>query len=89
MKFAPKNSREISWFFHNFVPKNPVKFDFFFPDLSEALSLAAIFVLSHDTYNLDDQVISRVTTPWSFYMKQHFTQDKLFFLIYKALTVSD
>ena len=35
----PQNSREISWFFHNFVFKNPTKFDFFFRDLSEALSI--------------------------------------------------
>ena len=32
----PRNYREIGWFFHEFVPKNPVKFDFFFCDLSEA-----------------------------------------------------
>ena len=32
-----RNYREISRFFHEFVPKNPVKFDFFFRDLSEAL----------------------------------------------------
>ena len=68
----PRNSR-IGRFFREFVPKNPVKFDFFFRDLSEALSFAAIFVLSHDTYNLDDHVISRVTTPWSFYMTHHYT----------------
>ena len=37
VKFAPKNSREISRFFREFVPKNPAKFDFFFRDLSEAL----------------------------------------------------
>ena len=34
---CPENSREIGWFFREFVPKNPVKFDFFFHDLSEAL----------------------------------------------------
>ena len=33
----PRNSREINWFFHDFFPKNPVKFDFFFRELSEAL----------------------------------------------------
>ena len=33
----PRNSREIGRFFREFVPKNPVKFDFFFRDLSEAL----------------------------------------------------
>ena len=32
----PQNSR-IGRFFREFVPKNPVKFDFFFRDLSEAL----------------------------------------------------
>ena len=35
----PQNSREIVLFFRDFVPKNPAKFDFFFRDLSEALSL--------------------------------------------------
>ena len=33
----PRNSREIGWFFGEFVPKNPAKFDVFFRDLSEAL----------------------------------------------------
>ena len=33
----PRNSREIGRFFHEFVPKNPVKLDFFFRDLSDAL----------------------------------------------------
>ena len=33
----PRNSHEIGWFFREFVPKNPTKFDFFFRDLSEAL----------------------------------------------------
>ena len=32
-----RNSCEIVWFFCEFVPKNPVKFDFFFHDPSEAL----------------------------------------------------
>ena len=31
------NSRKIGGFFHEFVPKNPANFDFFFRDLSEAL----------------------------------------------------
>ena len=35
---CPEKSREIGRFFHNFVPKNPAKFDFFFCDLLEALS---------------------------------------------------
>ena len=34
---SPENSRAIGRFFREFVPKNPVKFDFFFRDLSEAL----------------------------------------------------
>ena len=34
---CPENSREISRFFHEFVPKNPAKSDFFFRNLSEAL----------------------------------------------------
>ena len=34
---CPENSRAIGRFFHEFVPKNPAKFDFFFRDLSEAL----------------------------------------------------
>ena len=33
----PQNSREIGRFFPEFVPKNPMKFDFFFRDLLEAL----------------------------------------------------
>ena len=33
-----RNSREIGRFFRDFVPKVPAKFDFFFRDLSEALS---------------------------------------------------
>ena len=33
-----RNSCEIGRFFHEFVPKNPAKFDFFFCYLSEALS---------------------------------------------------
>ena len=33
----PQNCLEISWFFREFIPKNPAKFDFFFRDLSEAL----------------------------------------------------
>ena len=36
---CPENSREISRFFREFVPKNPTKFDFFFRDLSEALNV--------------------------------------------------
>ena len=32
-----ENSREIGRFFHEIVPKNPAKFDFFVRDLSEAL----------------------------------------------------
>ena len=35
----PRNSREIGRFFRKFVPQNPAKFDFFFRDLSEALSM--------------------------------------------------
>ena len=45
VKFTPKtpeNSREIVRFFHEFVPKNPAKFDFFFRDLSEALIITFI-----------------------------------------------
>ena len=34
----PENTREIRWFFCEFVPENPVKFDFFLCNLSEALS---------------------------------------------------
>ena len=34
---CPENSHEIDRFFHEFVPKNPTKFDFFFCGLSEAL----------------------------------------------------
>ena len=33
----PRNSREIGRFFREFIPKNPMKFDFFFRDLLEAL----------------------------------------------------
>ena len=33
----PRNSCEIGRFFHEFVPKNPAKLDFFFRDLSDAL----------------------------------------------------
>ena len=36
-EICPENSREISRFFREFVPKNPAKFDFFFRDLSETL----------------------------------------------------
>ena len=36
-RLRKKNFREIGRFFHEFVPKNPAKFDFFFHDLSEAL----------------------------------------------------
>ena len=36
-------SREIGRFFHEFVPKNPVKYDFFFRDLSEALFMVEHF----------------------------------------------
>ena len=32
----PRNYREIGRFFLEFVPKNPVKFEFFFRELSEA-----------------------------------------------------
>ena len=39
VKFASENSSKIDPFFHKFVPKNPTKFDFFFCDLSEALSV--------------------------------------------------
>ena len=35
----PRNSREIGCFFREFVPENPAKFDFFFRDLPEALSM--------------------------------------------------
>ena len=34
----PENSCEIHQFFCEFIPKNSVKFDFFFRDLSEALN---------------------------------------------------
>ena len=34
---CPENSQEIGRFFHEFAPKNPAKFEFFFHDLSEAL----------------------------------------------------
>ena len=37
-KLASENSREIGRFFHEFVPENPAKFDFFFRDLPEALT---------------------------------------------------
>ena len=33
------NPREIGRFFREFVPENPAKFDFFFRDLPEALSI--------------------------------------------------
>ena len=33
------------WFFREFVPKNPAKFDFFFRDLSEALSKAFPWII--------------------------------------------
>ena len=33
----PQNFHEIGQFFHEFVPKNPAKFDFFFHNLSEYL----------------------------------------------------
>jgi len=36
----PRNSREIGLFFREFVPKNRSKIDFFFRDLSEALSFS-------------------------------------------------
>ena len=36
---GPENSREIGRFFREFVPENPAKFDFFFCDLPEALSV--------------------------------------------------
>ena len=35
--FGEEISCEIGRFFHEFVPKNPAKFDFFLRDLSEAL----------------------------------------------------
>ena len=35
-----ENSREIGWFFREFIPKNAAKFDFFFRDLSEALVIS-------------------------------------------------
>ena len=37
----PPNSRQIGRFFHEFLPKNPAKFDFSLRDLSEALNLKA------------------------------------------------
>ena len=40
--FGERNSRKISWFFHEFVPKNPAKFDFFFRYLPKALTMKTI-----------------------------------------------
>ena len=39
----PQNSREIGWFFLEFVPKNPAIYDFFFHDLSKALFMVEHF----------------------------------------------
>ena len=55
----PGHSREISLFFHEFVPKNPRKFDFFFRDLSEALfkdhcifpKVIILFILNNCFFN--------------------------------------
>ena len=41
----PRNFREIGWFFREFDPKNPAKFDFFFRDLSEALLSALVYCM--------------------------------------------
>ena len=38
VKFAPKTPAKSADFSKKFVPKNPAKFDFFFRDLSGALT---------------------------------------------------
>ena len=50
----PRNSREIDRFFRDFVPKNPAKFDFFFLELSEALSNWAGFANFIDEWSQSD-----------------------------------
>ena len=62
-KICPDNNHKIGHFlpiaFHEFVPKNPAKFDFFSCDLAEAL-MFVVFVYSHEWYPISIIIITNV-----------------------------
>ena len=49
LTFLPRKSREIGRFFREFAPENPVKFCFFFREISEALNWKVDFQKQYST----------------------------------------
>ena len=62
----PRNSRGVDRFCREFVPKNPAKFDFFFRDLSEALTSTDTCTKKHFTkkYQGWEIPLGRRQTSW-------------------------
>ena len=57
----PENTREIRWFSCEFVPENPVKFDFFLCNLSEALSNRCLYICENGVLGITYMQMSTIT----------------------------